>query len=174
MIVRSPADVTRQLRMILAVVAAAIATPRDANAQAGRRPAAPRVQPELRADFINARARAAHIGLGFSVPVSTYVRVGMVGAGGPAWSDSTTAFSGRVDGLARFVVDPLRESRWAPYASGGLGVLYDEDDRWRAVLVGALGVEGPAMGRVVPAVEVGFGGGARVGVSIRRGIPGRR
>jgi hypothetical protein len=173
-IVRSAAHVTRQLRMILAVVATTVAISRDASAQAGRRPPVPRVQPEVRADFINARARAAHVGVGFSVPASTYVRLGLVGAGGPAWSDSATAFSGRADAVARFVVDPLRESRWAPYASGGLGVLYDEDDRWRAVLVGALGVEGPVMGRLVPAIEIGFGGGARVGLAFRRAIPGRR
>jgi hypothetical protein len=41
-------------------------------------------------------------------------------------------------------------------------------------LVGSLGIEGPATGRVVPAFEVGFGGGARIGVSLRRAMPGRR
>jgi hypothetical protein len=37
-----------------------------------------------------------------------------------------------------------------------------------------LGIEGPASGAVVPAVEVGFGGGLRVGVAIRRAMAGRR
>jgi len=52
--------------------------------------------------------------------------------------------------------------------------MYDEAERWRAVLVGILGVEGPALGSVVPAIEVGFGGGTRVGVAVRRAVPGRR
>ena len=52
--------------------------------------------------------------------------------------------------------------------------LYDGDGNWRAVLVGALGVEGPQRGAIVPAIEVGFGGGLRVGVAVRRAMPGRR
>jgi hypothetical protein len=82
--------------------------------------------------------------------------------------------SARIDGLVRFVPDPLREFRWAPYAAGGLGALYDEATRWRAVIVGVLGIEGPAFGAVTPAVEVGFGGGARVGFVLRRAMSGRR
>jgi len=71
-------------------------------------------------------------------------------------------------------VDPLREFRWAPYGSGGLGAIYDGDEHWRGVLIGALGIEGPAVGRMMPAFEVGFGGGARFGVVVRRAMPGRR
>ena len=146
----------------------------DATAQPSpsRRPA--RFQPEARVDYIDARAAAAHLGVGFSVPASTYVRLGMVGAAGQAWSDGGAGIAGRVDGLVRFVVDPFREFRWAPYASGGVGALYDRTERWRAVLVGVLGIEGPVTSRVVPAVEVGFGGGIRVGVALRRAMPGRR
>jgi len=98
----------------------------------------------------------------------------MVGAAGQAWSDGSAAIAGRVDGLVRFVVDPFREFRWAPYASGGIGALYDRTEQWRAVLVGVLGIEGPATNGVVPAVEIGFGGGVRVGVALRRAMPGRR
>lgn len=133
-----------------------------------------RWQPEARADFIDARAEAAHLGLGVSVPASTYVWLGIVGAIGRAWSDGAATTAGRVDGMMRFVVDPLREFRWAPYAAGGLGALYDGAEKWRVVLVGVLGVEGPALGRVVPAVEAGFGGGARIGFAVRRAMQGRR
>jgi hypothetical protein len=42
------------------------------------------------------------------------------------------------------------------------------------VIVGGLGVEGPNAGGLAPAVEIGFGGGARIGVVVRRAIPGRR
>ena len=134
----------------------------------------PRSQPEQRADVIDARSTAAHLGVGFSVPAGTYVRLGVVGAMGQAWRSGEPSTAGRVDGLVRFVVDPLREFRWAPYGAGGIGAIYDGTEKWRAVLVGAVGIEGPASGAVVPAVEIGFGGGARVGVAIRRAMRGRR
>lgn len=155
------------------VTSAFIASAGAASAQ-GARSTPPRFQPEVRADFIDARAAAAHLGLGFSVPASTYVRLGLVGGVGRAWADGESTTAGRIDALVRFVVDPLREFRWAPYGSGGVGGLYDGDGKWRAVLVGMLGVEGPQSGGVVPAIEVGFGGGARVGVMLRRAMPGRR
>lgn len=82
--------------------------------------------------------------------------------------------AGRVDGLVRFVVDPFREFRWAPYAAGGISAIYDGREDWRGVLVGVLGLEGPAQGNVVMAIEVGFGGGARVGIALRRAMRGRR
>ena len=156
------------------MLAVLIATASDvASAQRGQ--AGPqRFQPEVRADYIDARAAAAHLGVGFSVPASTYVRLGLVGGFGRAWADGESTTAGRVDALVRFLVDPLREFRWAPYGSGGVGGLYDGDGKWRAVLVGLLGVEGPQSGGIVPAVEVGFGGGARFGVSLRRAMPGRR
>lgn len=133
-----------------------------------------RWQPEARIDFIEARVSAAHIGVGVSAPVNTYVRLGVVGALGQAWRNGESTGAGRIDGLVRFVVDPLREFRWAPYAAGGIGAVYDGTEDWRGVLVGVLGVEGPAGGGVVPAIEAGFGGGVRVGVSLRRAMRGRR
>ena len=158
----------------IAVVAAVAGAASDAHAQGNRRQPPPRVQPELRADYIGARASAAHLGVGFSVPAGTYVRLGAVAAAGPAWAHGDARLAGRVDALARFVVDPFRESRWTPYAAGGVGALFDDEERWRAVLVAALGIEGPAASGVVPAVEVGFGGGVRVGIALRRAMPNRR
>ena len=169
----SRSAIGRGSRALVVACAALFAAATNAVGQA-RRPTPARVQPEARADYIDARASAAHLGIGFSVPAGTYVRLGAVGAAGQAWKDGETSMAGRVDALARFVVDPLRESRWAPYAAGGIGALYDESDRWRAVLVGALGIEGPSAGGVVPAVEIGFGGGARFGIALRRAMPGRR
>ena len=171
---RSVAVTRWSLAFRLATIAVVCAAPRNAQAQRASRPQGPRVQPEIRADFVDARAPAAHIGLGLAVPASTYVRLGVVAAAGQAWSNGSNTFAGRIDGLARFVVDPLREFRWAPYASGGVGAIYDGDEHWRGVLIGALGIEGPVTGRVVPALEVGFGGGGRVGISVRRAMPGRR
>lgn len=151
-----------------------VGAPRDARAQRAAAAPPPRIQPEVRADFVNARTPAAHLGLGASVPAGTYVRLGLIAAAGQAWSNGSATAAGRIDGVVRFLVDPLREFRWAPYASGGVGAIYDGNERWRGVLVGALGVEGPVSGRIVPAFEVGFGGGARVGVVLRRAMQGRR
>lgn len=157
----------------LASLALCIAT-HETNAQQGGQQDAPRIQPEARADFIGSRAAAAHLGIGVNVPATTYVRLGVVGAVGQAWSGGDASIAGRVDALVRFVPDPLREFRWAPYATGGIGAIYDGSEKWRGVLVGALGIEGPASGRVVPALEVGFGGGVRLGVVVRRAMHGRR
>ena len=145
-----------------------------AFAEAGAQRPAVRIQPEARADFIDARAAAAHLGIGISLPVSIYARMGLVGAAGQAWRDGEREAAGRVDALVRFVTDPFREARWAPYAAGGIGAMYNGAERWRAVLVGVLGVEGPQIRSVVPALEVGFGGGTRVGMAVRRAMPGRR
>ena len=159
--------------MAFAVVALSSATG-EARAQQRSQQPAQRLQPEVRADYIGSRAAAAHLGFGLNVPATTYVRFGLVAALGQAWSGGNATIAGRVDGLVRFVVDPLRESRWAPYAAGGIGGLYDGSEKWRGVLVGALGAEGPVTGRVVPAIEVGFGGGVRIGVAFRRAMRGRR
>ena len=145
-----------------------------AHAQTLPRQQPQRFQPEARADFIGARAAAAHVGVGVSVAPSTYVRLGIIGAAGQAWRNGESSAAGRIDALVRFVVDPFRESRWAPYAAGGLGALYDGSQKWRGVIVGVIGIEGPATGHVVPAIEVGFGGGARVGFALRRAMRGRR
>ena len=162
------------LALQIATIAIISGAARDVHAQRNGRSRKARVQPEARADFVGARTPAAHVGVGFSVQASTYVRLGLVAAAGQAWSNGNAMAAGRVDGLVRFVVDPLREFRWAPYGSGGLGAIYDGDEHWRGVLIGALGIEGPAVGRMMPAFEVGFGGGARFGVVVRRAMPGRR
>lgn len=164
----------RRCGSIIAAVVSALVGGTAVHAQSSGGPRQPTVQPEARVDFIDARAAAAHVGVGFSVPAGTYVRLGLVGAAGQSWRDGESSGAGRVDALVRFVVDPLREFRWAPYAAGGIGGIYDRSDEWRAVLVGVLGIEGPASGSIVPAIEVGFGGGARLGVVIRRAMPGRR
>ena len=164
----------RRVIVVAITVAACGAVSLRLAAQTAPRREQPRLQPEARVDFIDARATAAHVGVGISVPASMYVRLGIVGAAGQAWNDGHTTAAGRIDGLVRFVVDPLREFRWAPYAMGGVGGIYDGDERWRAVVVGVLGIEGPGAGTVIPALEVGFGGGFRVGVALRRAIPGRR
>jgi hypothetical protein len=172
--VKAAAIARWSLVLPIATMAVMSSASRDVQAQRASRPPTPRAQPEVRADFVDARVPAAHVGVGVSVPASTYVRLGVVAAAGQAWPDGRRTVAGRIDGLARFVVDPQREFRWAPYASGGIGAIYDGEEHWRGVLIGALGIEGPASGHIVPAFEVGFGGGVRVGIGLRRAMAGRR
>ena len=95
--------------------------------------------------------------------------------------------SARADLMARFLLDPFREARWGPYAGAGLSVRAEEERhvgdgdvakervRSRGFLLLALGVEGPELGNgVMPALELGFGGGTRLGLVLRQARPGRR
>jgi hypothetical protein len=134
--------------------------------------------PEARVDGISARASAAFVGAGLAIPLTTYTRIALVAGGGQSWYRGERGGAARVELVGRFVLDPLRERRWAPYGLAGLGALYhaldDARDRWREVIVIGVGVEGPALGAVAPAVEIGVGGGARLSVVLRRALPNRR
>jgi hypothetical protein len=133
-------------------------------------------QSELRLDAIFARSSAVQTAYGFTVPAGTYVRSGLVAGIGVG----RHGVEGRTDLIARFSLDPFRQSRWAPYAGAGLSGRYrsEEDGGSRAYLLVFVGFEGPLpLGRTagwVPALEVGLGGGGRVGVIMRKGINARR
>jgi len=134
------------------------------------------VQHELRLDGLFAGHTAAHAGYGVSVPAGLYVRTGLVlGAG-----VGRHGLEGRSDLIGRFSFDPLRQSRWGPYGGAGVSGRFNStgDGDAKAYLLFFLGVEGPLpAGRTrgwVPALEVGLGGGARVGFVLRRGIHSRR
>ncbi len=133
-------------------------------------------QSEGRVDAIFARSGAVEVAYGFSVPAGIYVRTGLVAGIGAG----RHGVDGRTDAIARFSMDPFRQSRWAPYAGAGLSGRYrsERDGGSRAYLLVFLGLEGPLALGVrdgwVPAFELGLGGGARVGVILRRGVNARR
>ena len=135
-----------------------------------------RVQTEWRLDGIFARTAGGEAGLGVSFPVGIYVRNGLVAGVGVG----EHGVEGRTDLLSRFSLDPFRQSRWSLYGGGGISGRYraDKDGGSHAYLMLFLGLEGPLpLGRTsgwVPAFEAGLGGGARIGVIIRRGINARR
>lgn len=135
-----------------------------------------RLQMEGRLDAIIARSTGVEAGLGVSVPSGIYVRSGLVAGIGAG----RHGLEGRTDLFSRFSLDPFRQSRWAPYGGAGISGRYRSklDGGSRAYLLVFLGVEGPlALGRtsgIVPAFELGLGGGARVGVVLRRGVNARR
>jgi hypothetical protein len=134
------------------------------------------LQTEYRIDALVARTAGVEAGLGLSVPAGLYMRWGVVGGVGAGAHGA----EGRTDFVARFSLDPFRQSRWALYAGGGVSGRYrsERDGGSRAYLLLYLGLEGPLpLGRTsgfVPAFELGLGGGARFGVIVRRGINARR
>jgi hypothetical protein len=165
---------TRCVGAVVALIAA-VTAPLDAQEVVRRPP--PR--PEVRVDYLGSNPHAVHAGLGLNVPVGTYLRLGVIGAGGTAWVDGSAGASARGDVIGRFVVDPFREHRWGLSAGGGLSVRYDRrelDDRarWRLLVAVVLDLEGPRLGSVAPALQLGLGGGLRAGLSLRGADPSRR
>ena len=134
------------------------------------------VQTEWRVDGIFARTSGVEAGFGVSIPSGIYVRTGFVGGVGVGRHGA----EGRTDLLSRFSLDPFRQSRWALYGAGGISGRYraKDDGGSRAYLLLVIGLEGPLpLGETsgwVPIVEAGLGGGARVGVGLRKGINSRR
>jgi hypothetical protein len=133
-------------------------------------------QVEARADVIVSRWTSVQGGLGVTFPAGIYVRSGgVIAAGGGG-----KGFDSRLDLFSRFNLDPFREVRWGFYAGGGVSGRYVERDspKGHAYLLVFAGLEGPlkyaSVAGWVPAIEIGLGGGARIGVALRQEIPGRR
>ena len=131
-------------------------------------------RPAIRADALIDRDAGGQVALGVAFATAYNVRLGLdVGAGGFCRTTGW-ASTGRLDLIARVLSDPFRRSRWALSAGGGIGQLVERDARPRTVAVVAVAVDGPSDGRWVPGVEVGLGGGFRVGVTFRRAPLGLR
>lgn len=126
--------------------------------------------PLARVDLIVADAPALHAGAGIAFRAGTYLRTGLEAGLGA----SRDGISGRLDLVNRFHLDPFRESRWAPYAGGGLSARFDDNRRSRVYLLILFGVDGPAKRGLSTSFEAGFGGGGRIGVVVRRASAERR
>ena len=152
--------------MRLALVAAAVLlTPAVAGAQLGAAP----MYAEYRTDAIVTRGLSAEAGGGVVIPADTYVRVSLDGAAGATWRDGAVRASGRVDAIGRFLLDPFREVPVGVSLGGGVSVPYVAGDaRLRPYLTVVVDVEGRMRGGFTPAVQLGLGGGARIGVVLRR------
>lgn len=161
--------ITAAFRVALAL---SISLPTGVLAQMPTQP----FQSEVRVDGIFARTGGVEAGYGVSIPAGIYVRTGLVGGVGTG----RHGVESRADFISRFSLDPFRQSRWAPYAGAGLSGRFRStaDGGARAYLLIFLGLEGPVpFGQAygwVPAVELGLGGGARIGLILRTGINGRR
>lgn len=131
----------------------------------------PLTYPELRADAFFASGTTVQGGAGIVVPAGAYVRVGLDGGAGESWRHGSSFASGRVDVVARFLLDPLRENSVAFSFGGGLSEPIDRDGFRTPYLTIVMDVEGRRRGGFTPALEVGLGGGARVGFVLRRSPP---
>jgi hypothetical protein len=164
--------------IVAAIVSSmSLSGPLPARAQSARADQRPLL--EARVDYIGPRPHTAQVGVGVNIPVGIYLRIGAIGAGGTSWHEGLPAASARADVIGRFTFDPLRERGWGLSAGGGLSVRYDDGakarrERWRGLVTLALDLEGPRRGSVAPAIQVGLGGGARVGVVLRAAQVGRR
>ena len=166
---RSRAELAAPLSSLVALALVASL----AQAQAPVRP-----QPELRVDVIDVRSDrrgTVHAGAGIGLPLGYYARLGVVLAGGVTQRDDATLGSGRLDLVTRFLFDPFREARWGLSVGGGMTVSYVAQEEWRELVLVLIDVEAPPVRRrLVPAIQLGLGGGARVGVAVRPYRQGRR
>lgn len=125
---------------------------------------------EARIDAFAKNPSAIHAGAGFTVPMGTYVRSGVDAAIGT----SEHGISGRIDLVNRFHLDPFRQHKWAPYAGGGLTARFDDNRSNRLYLLVFAGIDGPPSRGLGTSIEAGLGGGARIGVVLRKTTRERR
>lgn len=158
-------------RALASAIGAVIVLAGAAAAQGAGVPA-PAPMPEIRVDAIVGHQPTVQLGAGVQLPVGYYVRVGVDAAAGiPVGNDQEPRrFDGRVDLLARFLLDPFRQRAYGLSVGGGLSARAEPGDRVRPLLLVAMEVEGRRSARGwVPALQVGLGGGARIGFVLRRG-----
>ncbi len=156
---------TSRTRSVLAALAIVATVPSTSSAQRQRIP----TYAELRADGIFSSDRiTALAGAGVVVPAGNYTRISLGAGAGAERRSSETQFAGRVDLIARFLLDPLREMPWGISLGGGLTVPYGEGTQGvQPLMMAVIDVEGRRGRRFTPALQVGLGGGTRVALVFR-------
>jgi len=158
------ADAVRIIAWIAASIVVEIAAPAQASGQAYR--FAPVTQPEIRTELSVTSQAVASVGAGVNVPAGYYVRVGTgVALGRALGADPGNVV--RADVTVRFLADPFAESRWGPYAGGGVAVDWRHGRSGRAALTLVVGTDLPGRTGWRPALELGVGDGARIAVVFR-------
>ena len=124
---------------------------------------------ELRGEGIFSSGRSTTLaGGGVVVPAGNYTRVSVDAELGAEMQSSETRVAGRVDLVARFLLDPLREMPWGISLGGGLSVPYGQGQRGvQPLMTAVIDVEGRRGRRFTPALQVGLGGGTRVALVFR-------
>jgi hypothetical protein len=162
---RCPALNARRITRALVLLAVACTLrPRDAGAQ---QPVGASPQWEGRLDAVLSPQAGALAGAGVNLRAGWYARVGASLSAGAVQRADTWEARQRADLTARFLFDPFAERRRGFYAGAGIGAERTADGDVRGLLLGVVGMEGAATGRIVPALELQIGGGARLGLVLR-------
>jgi hypothetical protein len=136
------------------------------------------IRPEVRVDATSATVQRLELSAGAAIPLGTYVRLALLAGGGlarddrsgsPAYGDRVAA--ARADVVARFQLDPFHQSLHGAYSGAGLSYLASKGERGRLYLTLLAGLELRDRGHIVPAIELGLGGGVRIGIALRRATP---
>jgi hypothetical protein len=156
---------TSRTRLLVTAFAIVAAAPSLSSAQRQRIPN----YAELRGDGIFSSGRITTlVGGGVVVPAGNYTRISLGAEAGAEMRSPETQFAGRVDLVARFLLDPLREMPWGISLGGGLTVPYGGGIRGvQPLMMAVIDVEGRRGGRFTPALQVGLGGGTRVALLFR-------
>lgn len=125
-------------------------------------------RPEFRADILGAAPYSIQVGGGVNLGAGYYQRVELDAAGGALRRNGVLLGTGRADALMRLLLDPFGQQHWALSLAGGVSLRYEAGDKVRPYLTGVLDFEGPVNHGVRVAYQLGFGGGVRFGVVLRR------
>ena len=123
-------------------------------------------QVEARVDAIWTGRPAWFGGLGLTWSAGNYARLSAIGAHTLGFDNRGRTLRG--DLIARVTLDPFRRRRVGLSFGGGITVM---DRTW---LVALLDLEGPKWKRVIPALQLGVGGGYRAGLVLRAARGDRR
>lgn len=161
---------TRRIVAALALLVAVRAQAQVARPATGESPGKHEtVMPEVRLDAIAGRRPGAQMGAGIVVDAGFYTRLALLaGAGVERVAGGALVGTQRAEAVLRLHTDPLRKSSPGVYFGGGVGTLHANGGSTRGVLIAVIGFEGPFGHRMAPALELGVGGGARLGVALRR------
>jgi hypothetical protein len=160
--------------VMMAPFAAPFVAPLQAQGHEEQESRAVRLLPqwEFRQDITGAREPGAHVGVGVNVRADYYVRLGVaLAAGAVRREDDVWVGAPRLDFTARYLLDPFGERARGWYGGGGVSIAQRPGEGATAALHLLVGLEGRRGPRITPAVELGVGGGVRLGVVLRRTRP---
>lgn len=128
--------------------------------------------PPIAAEFSLAALAATHTalegGAGIVVPTGVYVRTSVTASSGLTWRNGTAASVSRLESVSRFLLDPFRDSPYGLSLGGGIGITNaGGGTRWRPYVAFVMDLELGQAGGWTPAIQIGLGDGARIGVVLR-------
>jgi hypothetical protein len=125
-------------------------------------------QTEIRVDVLGPPPVSVQPAFAYTVFAGYYARISAIAGYSVKERSDLVADRWRGDVIARFLLDPFRQQRWALSIGAGLSV------RRHTYLAAVLDLEGPETRGFLPAVQVGLSGGVRGAVLLRRAVPQRR